>query len=256
LLNGLPNVVALHEPMNVASLTRLSSNEAVLSEIEDFFASTRRRIAMEGHAPSKQLDGEIPDNQFTDRRDPNTGKRLRHRALSQEGIRVSKPLSDGHTLVIKQPAVFTALLEVLASRYPTYAVIRNPLAVLRSWNSLDISLSSGRLPPAENLCPQLAIALGKVGNSLDRQVFLLNWFFEQYERFLPASAIIRYELLVDSGGAALARVVPAASSLREALENRNDNPVYENNRKEQLIEALGAEDGACWRFYDPKQFAL
>jgi hypothetical protein len=50
--------------------------------------------------------------------------------------------------------------------------------------------------------------------------------------------------------------VPAASSLREALENRNDNPVYENNRKEQLIEALGAEDGACWRFYDPKQFAL
>ena len=249
LLNSLPDAVALHEPMHAASLSKLSQRKAMLSEIEAFFAATRRRIASEGWVPSKALDGVIPDNQFSDQRDPGTGKRLRHQKLSNAGIRVDKPLGDDHALVIKQPAIFTALIETLAPRFPVYAVIRNPVAVLGSWNSLDISLSRGRLPPAESLCPELAESLNGMGNALERQVFLLNWFFEQYDHHLPRSSIIYYERVVASGGAELGRMIPSAGTLAQELQNKNDNPLYDHGRKKHWTDALLAADGACWRFY-------
>jgi len=249
LLNGLPNVVALHEPMKVMRFSAKAGMDAALADIEDFYAAARWRIATEGFAPSKQVDGEVPDNHFTDRRNPDTGKRLRHDRLENERIRVRKPLDDSFALVIKQPAAFTALLEVLAPRFPTFAVVRSPLAVLGSWNSLDISVSDGHLPPAESLSPELAEVLAGIGDPIERQVFLLNWFFEQYERFLPRAAIIHYEHLVASGGAELARVVPAAGDLQQKLQNRNDSPLYDHEQKQDLLEALRAADGACWHFY-------
>jgi hypothetical protein len=248
LLNSVPGVVALHEPLDVRMFVGLTG-EAVRSQLAGFFGEVRRRIETEGWAPSKQLGGEIPDNQFSENTDPDTERRAVRRGMSREGIRVSNPLGRDYSLVVKQPAAFTALLEDLAGDFPTYAVVRSPLAILGSWNSLNISLAEGRLPPAENLNPELADALSGIGGVLERQVHLLNWFFDQYDHYLPRSAIIHYENLVASGGAELARLVPAARPLSEDLDNRNESPLYNHDRKAEWLSALREADGACWWFY-------
>src|SRR3989338_1571194 len=66
LLNKLPDTVALHEPMDVFTFSRLKTRDAIRDEISAFFQMTRRSIKDCGTAISKHLGGQIPDNPVGD----------------------------------------------------------------------------------------------------------------------------------------------------------------------------------------------
>jgi hypothetical protein len=123
--------------------------------------------------------------------------------------------------------VFSGLLPLLKRRFPCYAIVRNPLAVLASWESYDRSTRAGRQPAAERYDVGLRHTLDSIEDRVERQLYLLSWYFERFVRELPEAHVIRYEDLVSSGGRALSVVTPSAESLNAPLSNWNVNPAYD-----------------------------
>jgi ribosome-associated protein YbcJ (S4-like RNA binding protein) len=152
-------------------------------------------------------------------------------------------------LCIKHNAAFTALLDHLSSYYPCYAIVRNPLSTLASWNSIDFNVQKGRSPAAEMLDQSLAKRLSEIEQQIERQLLILSWFFERFERVLQPEHIIRYEALVASGGKALAVITPHALELNEPLENKNKNKLYVRELIAILGEKLLKMHGPFWTFY-------
>jgi len=123
--------------------------------------------------------------------------------------------------------MFTAALAALKGRFPCYAVVRNPLAVLLSWQTVPIPVNRGRIPFGEAFDEELKEALDSEADCLERQVTILRWCFSRYAEHLGEERVIRYETLVACGGRALAVIDPDAASLSEPLASRNTNALYD-----------------------------
>lgn len=238
--------MALHEPMEVRKLAKYKKRSFACDHIEAFFDQMRASIRKRKKAISKQVNGKVPDN-------PVAGtysvSGLRASIASHTEIPIGKTLEANFALIVKHPSAFTALLEALVERFPVYAVIRNPLSVLTSWNSVEFPVQSGHAPAAENLDIHLKDALAKIDDRIERQLYLLSWFFKQYHQFLSHDTVIYYEDIVSSGGNALKVIVPGANMLNEKLENRNRNNLYDTQVMRSLGERLLKTDGAYWNFY-------
>ncbi|WP_449447198.1 hypothetical protein [Thermomonas brevis] len=250
LLNRAKDTVALIEPMPVHRLP-LGHDKAV-EEIRQFFAAARARLLDEGVAASQQVAGRGTDNFFGAERRESDGMRVRMAALAD--IRVDKPLSADFTLVIKHNAAFAALLASLAAEFDCIAVVRNPLAVLASWNSVDLPVASGRLPAGERLEPALAARLDAEPKALERQLLLLDWLFGRFSDCLPATKILRYEDVVRSGGGALADASGIAVPL-SPLSSRNASRLYDVEACQRYAGRLLGGDGVWRKFYGDEDVA-
>ncbi|KAF1686615.1 hypothetical protein B1992_06805 [Pseudoxanthomonas broegbernensis] len=240
LLGRAHRTVALFEPMEVARLPRERS--AALEQVAAFYADSRASLVAEGTAWSQQVDGRVPDNPFASHRAAD-GRR-RHEA-ERGRIRLDAPMDPGFALVVKHNAAFTALLPELADRFQTCAIVRNPLAVLASWHSVDLPVSHGRLPAGEHFDPGLARRLDAEPDRIARQLLILDWLFARYGRYLPPERVLAYEEVVASGGAALA----AAFGLQlepQPLRERNASRLYSPRTCEELALRLQGDRGA-WR---------
>ncbi len=249
LLNKLPQAVALHEPMSPADLVGLAFPAAYLEEIAAFFAAQRASLLESGTAVSKARDGRVPDNPF-EAATGNAG--LRPSTVDDQSVRFEKRLGPGFRLVIKHPNFFTATLPTLLSRYPCYALVRNPLAALLSWHSIQAPVNDGHLPYGEAFDPDLREALAAEPDRLARQLIILRWYFSRYEAFLPPAHVIRYEDLVGSGGRALAVIDPDAADLAEPLESRNTSTLYDATLVRQLADRL-LDDDSIYRAFYPRE---
>jgi hypothetical protein len=246
LLNKLPDTVALHEPMKVKQFVEPENRGEINRTIKQFCDEQRTSIHDRKRAVSRNVGGAVPDNPFGARR---SEAGLRQSIDSKGEILIDKELSQDFMLVVKHNSAFAALLQGLVEDFPVYALIRNPLASLSSWSSVDSGPQSGHAGAAERLNPDLKAKLAAVDDALDRQIYLLGWFYEQFSRYLPERSIIRYEDLVESGGGALSVMQPEASKLGESMESRNTNKLY-NNRDMGLIgDRLLKSEGAYWEFY-------
>ncbi len=250
LLDKLPDTVALHEPMEVRRFATLPTHTAVCDEVGKFFVDMRHSILLHRTAITKHIGGKIPDNHVANH---YADSQLRPTIESNSPIVIEKELSPDFMLIIKHPAAFTATLGTLIKHFPCYAVIRNPLSVLTSWNSVALPVQDGRTPAAESLDGDLKHALTFINDRLERQLYILSWFFERYERYLPDESIIRYEKIVETGGKNLRVVTEKAATLNEPLENKNKNRIYKQETMQRLGEKLLKSSGAYWQFYEKKQ---
>jgi hypothetical protein len=247
LLNKLPDIVALHEPMNVFEFVGRSS-EQILDMIGNFCAESRKSLHENKFAISKHVDGKVRDNSAAADR---AGKRSRQTEHGR--IEINKPLSKEFTLAIKHPAAFTALIETLSEHFECFAIIRNPLATLASWNSLEwFPLKDGHLPVGEKLDVDLARDLAKVADVFDRQIHILEWFYDRFRRFLKESAVIKYEALIESRGRELAKCFPAATQLDENLTSKNVSEFYDRALMTEIGGRLLRRDGSIWNFYSKR----
>jgi hypothetical protein len=191
----------------------------------------------------------VPDNPLSGI-DKITGKRIR--VLDGRLIQIDKNLPNNFSLVIKQPAFFTAILENLtkSNLLSCFAVVRNPLSVLLSWNTVEMPVANGRVPAAEAFDLELKSNLDQIADIYDRQVFLLNWFFEKYLNHLPKDNILFYEGTIKSQGRSLSVIQTDAKNLNEPLSSKNTNNLYDARLRELFIQKLlQKKDGAFWRFY-------
>jgi hypothetical protein len=254
LLNRCADTIALHEPIPIPDLARTHSGDDLVSCIAQFYRDTRRSLLEERRAISKTIGGRVPDNTFGEARD---GRQNLRRSLATHGevSFAGKELSADFTLAIKHNAGFTALLDRLAGQFPCYGIVRHPLAVLASWNSVGLPVQQGHVPAGEAIDAGLRAALDRLDDRHERQFYILEWFFERFARLLPRSSILRYEDVVASGGRALTPVTGAAAALDESLESKNANPVYDSAQMSLLGEQLLGRDGAYWEFYSRESVA-
>lgn len=249
LLHACTDTVALFEPMDVTALDTRPGQ--ALDQIEAFYAETRRGLQASGTAPSMHRDGAVPDNPFGER--DWLGRR---QSLVDHGqIHLGRP-TDGFNLVVKHNAAFSALLPGLATRFDTFAIVRNPLAVLASWNTVDLPVGQGRLPAGERLDAGLRQQLERTPGLLERQLIVLRWFFERFLLHLPAARVLRYEDIVTSGGDALRHATQLEGARRADLGLRNASALYRQNRTAPFAEAILQTADTPWaRWYSPTAIA-
>ena len=232
LLNLLPNTVALHEPF-LPRFFEGMEGEAVLEKLGRFCRKTRREIRRDGVAPSKSVGGAIPENAYGSAKPGELRPHSAEKGKEMGKLLVDKDLEGRFFLVVKQPAIFAALLPVLVEGFPCYAIVRNPLSVLASWNSVDHNVREGHSAGAELYDEGLRRELAATDERVGRQLRLLSWWYGRFYETLDEEHIIRYEDVVGSGGGALSVLVPSAKLLDETLESRNLNPLYD--REDMLL---------------------
>ena len=251
LLNKLPDTVALSEPIAPGRYAnRMPDYEAVADGIEEYYRDMRKMALRQGQVISKHVGGMVPDN--------SKGMKdgVRQRIVDKGKIPVNKDLQPDFYLAIKQPGMFTALLPTLVKRFPCFAIVRNPLAIMLSTSTLQQPNSNKRRRSRSakvTYDPQLGERLEenkKEGaDKIDQRLMRLHYTFERYQESLPESHIIRYEDICSSHGRALQIIVPAAGELDEPLENKNLNPLYPRDKVFRFGEKLLESEGAYWNFY-------
>lgn len=232
--------------MRVREFAGLKDHEEICQSIKNFCDEQRVSLHTRKSAITKSVGGAVPDNSFGTARS-DTG--LRQSIASRSEIVIDKKLSRDFTLVIKHNSAFAAVLEGLVKRFPVYAVVRNPLATLASWSSVDFNGQRGHAGGAERLDSALKARLTAIDDNLNRQIYLLGWFHSQFRRHLPEESIIRYESTVKSGGRALSVVHPEAKDLDESLESQNRNKLYDHQGMLRIGERLLESEGAHWELY-------
>jgi hypothetical protein len=260
LLNRLPDVRALDEPMDPNRLLRDAARQegppidatAIRTGIERFALEQRRSIIDRGLALTLHVDGRVVGARVSDVRDAD-GRRV---PMGKRGeIAVERPASPDFTLVIKHPVAFTALLDILLQRFAVFAVVRNPLAVLCSWESAPFMQREGHLGLRSEIAPDIARRLEAIEDRLERQLELLGWFFERYSSALPRERVIRYEDVIATGGRALEPIASSAAGLSVSLESRNTAAVYDREHMREIGRLLLERDGAQWLFYTREEVA-
>jgi Sulfotransferase family len=201
LLNECPDTVALAEPLSLAAN---GDRTRAMSEIKQFIATTRNQLLETNAAMSCHIDGVVPDNWLDEPLGSNG--RLRRSRAQLGCIRFNKPISTAFSLVIKHPAEFSALADLLVGQIPLYAMVRHPLAVLASWQTADLPVHHGHMPAAEAFNPELAACLAAEPDRLARQVRLIGWLLSTYARLLPDN-VLRYEDLISDPRACLSRII-------------------------------------------------
>lgn len=235
LLNKVTDTVALHEPMSLQMFPDLFSG---LASVKSFFPEMRKSLIENRLALSKVSHGSIPANPFGD-----AGDKGRASIVKKELIRFDKPLSSDFKLIIKHNGHFTFMLPELQEHYPVFILIRNPLATIASWNSVEAPVAGGNLRVLKTLNPELYELLNDIPDLVTRQVTLLDQMYRRYQTATCAT-ILRYEEMISSNGSSLSVITEAAKALAEPLENKNSNPLYNSNLlyeiKNKLINCKGA----------------
>ena len=224
--------------------------EGACESIGEFAAQVRLQILAERRAHSVQVDGRLDDNRLASRYTESGLRRLR----SKWGeIAIAKPLTRDFSLVIKHNALFAVLLPRLSESFACLALVRNPLSVLASWQTVDLPVNRGRLPAGEELDGNLHRALEREPAVLRRQLIILDWFFARYRAHLRSSDILRYEDVVESGGVALFRRLGHEEARPVALEHPDSGGRRDAGAIQMLLAAILEADGAWTHFYTPDE---
>ncbi|MDD9984605.1 MAG: hypothetical protein OXU81_25135 [Gammaproteobacteria bacterium] len=246
LAGGLPDTVALSEPIRRKAFGGMETPRGACARIGDFIEETRARILVERRASSVQVDGRLDDNRVASR---HTDAGLRRLRGEWGEIAIDKPLSADFTLLIKHNALFAALLPRLTESFSCLALVRNPLSVLASWQTVDLPVHRGRIPAGEELDGGLHRALEREPEVLARQLVVLDWFFGRFHSRLNPANIIRYEDVVEGGGVALFRRLGHAGARPAELTSRNHSALYDAAMVDTLLGALLDRGGHWTRFY-------
>lgn len=247
ILNTYQNVLALHEPLSPSGFSSDQTPETALGIIGGFAAQTRASVHASGVALSRNRNGSVPDDPVSIET-TDSGLRSLDVTLGMIDVR-NRNLKPGFDLVIKHNALFTALLPELQSVFPVYGIVRNPLAVLASWNCVDLPVNQGRIPAGERFCPRLKLQLDRTPDRIDRQLLILEWFCRRYAETLSADAILYYESFVESPG-----VVPETLGVRSPGRSLTGgrvsrNAAYDSELVRMLYQRLFGFGEAIWLFY-------
>jgi hypothetical protein len=241
----LPEVVALNEPMKLGTLQNFEVNQ-IVSSIADFAQQCRKSLISSGKSPSMQIDGRIPDNMFADAAEENG---LRVVKATLEEISFDKTISPDFKLIIKHNSGFASLMNHLVRSFCCFAIIRNPLALLASWNTINIPVSKGFVPVIGMFDENFKNNILKIPEVIDRQIFILNYLFDKFDKAVVPKNIIRYEEIIESNGKCLSSIVQEANMLKVTLNSKNQNSIYTAAHVHFAGERLLKAEGVFWKYY-------
>lgn len=249
-LHELPNCVALGEPEELKRLHKgATSPEDYARKVENYLAATRATI-LAGKPIALNFDkdaGRVSSNYFK-------------RTVTQDGYHAEKtyeqreaiiPMANASfTLAVKNNAQFTSCLEQLLAlrEVVVVAMVREPLACLFSWRSLNMPISSGRLPAGERFARELR-KLNKVEDVLLAQVKILDWFFAAFYRAQERVRVVRYEDFIARPELLREIVNVPADYAFAAYQSMNRRKEYDLREEERMREYLQRHTEFVSHFY-------
>lgn len=242
------NVAALHEPIDPASFNGIREKQVAIDSVISSIVSCRNSIIDQGLAVSKQKDGQVPENSV----EQAQGEMLRTEVTSLGTVRVFAHDADNLTLVLKHNALFTSLLPDIAESLPVFAIVRNPLAILASWQTVDFPVNRGRIPMGERFDPALGQKLDLLSGTLSRQLKVLDWFFARFRSYLERGRVITYEEVISTQGKVLSRIIGRAVESRSILNEQFYGGRLSSETLGLLRDALLTEPAIYEGFYSPE----
>lgn len=271
ILNESPDCIALNEAFRIDQLGKnaIKDNEYAFRSIQEFVSKSRKNLLETKSASSKggysmKTSDPAADSYSTNHRGLLTT--LRDKLSGTKGLtdhgklrqivhrigttRFEKPLTDDFKLILKHNLLFTAILDLLNHDFPCFAIIRNPLSTIVSWNTVNFPLGKGILPDWFRYWhPKAYRLIMKERDLINRQINLLEWMFQQYEQLLPTDHILTYEEMIASGGTSLSKAMQLTPPSKLSLESRNQNALYPEEIIEKVEERLLKREGIIWSFY-------
>jgi len=246
LLNKHENTLALLEPIQQFPDPINGKSKASI-EVAKLAFQYRQNCLLHSKVTSMHKEGHIPTNTL----EHNPTKALREKAVSHGIIKLSQEYSREFTLVIKQNAFFTSIIEELTLLLPCYGIIRNPLSVLTSWETVNIPINRGHIPEGEQFDSKLKNKLKSTKDNLDRQIIILNWFFSNFHKHIPTHNLIKYEDIISSNGNILSKISynGKIKKDKEVLTNMNTNKLYKAVNIKKIYDKLINSEGLFWKYY-------
>ena len=241
ILSEQPNTVALNEPIRF-NLANTKTETLKLTKRSFFYF--RRSLLKDGIATARTVNGKITDNHYKRTEANGTRKKI----IARSDVVFEKELDKDFKLIIKHNSVFTLLQDELLNLYPYYAVLRNPLSVLGSLNSVNIPASRGAIRHLHKLKPGLEEMLKKKESLIDRQIFILDIYFSQFKK-LDENRIIKYEDIIESQGGILSKITGESVKIKQQLYNTNVSAIYKPEKMLKMGERLLKSEGSFWHFY-------
>jgi hypothetical protein len=196
LLNQRHDVVALHEPINPGempvSFTKSEAVHSIMEQITHFDRAIEKGLPFT-HGDKGGLGIDNPVGQ-------SLKDGVRQVVAKRGELQLPARDKNSYKLIIKQNALFTALLPLLKQHYPMICIVRNPVDVLLSWLTVDLPVNRGHIPAGERFDNQLKKDLLE-HDCLKRQIMIYQWFMRSFLKSgLP---VVRYEDIVSSDGTIL-----------------------------------------------------
>lgn len=213
LLNQRADVVALHEPINPSlfpqNCTSSEASKLITKKISQFDLAIEKGQPF-SHGDKGGLDIDNP-----------VGKRstdgVRQVVAKRGEVRLPPRDKTSYHLIVKQNALFTALMPKLTPQFPILCIVRNPVDVLLSWLTVDLPVNRGHVPAGERFDEHLRRNL-QDKDCLGRQLSIYQWFISRFMHSgLPC---IRYEDVVATNGAVLDEALALRVQARETLSEQ------------------------------------
>jgi len=245
LLDCPPTSVAIGEPHGLGAFQKKYANDhsGFLEQLNIFFSDLRAnisdkksfkdRIALNGKPLTNYVEG-------------SGRQRSRSYHIADRHI---EHLNKDFSLIIKAPVIFTATLPAILNEksYKVIAVIRNPIATILSWNSLQFPIANGRLPAGEEYWPELGSLTAANFSILQKQVKIWDLFARRYLDYKNEITILRYEDIIANPQAISQSLCIPFRSI--PCENMNNNPSYDFSNVSTIMEAIHKYSPVARLFY-------
>lgn len=184
---------------------------------------------------------ELPENYY---------KRINDKEINLKNnvsCRLPKHYSN-YDFFVKSNTQFTACLKQLKLRgfKNIYCIIRDPIAVLMSWRSLNIPISRGSIKIGELYSKEIRKIVTEK-HLLIKQVKILDWFFKQY--YINDSNIIKYEELISKPKEVFANSLNMEYKNPVQLKSQNTNAAYNLDDIDLLSDAISKHGVYMKKFY-------
>jgi hypothetical protein len=218
IIDQAPDTLCLSEPDRHVDLMReAASAEDFVSSLCNEFDALRQTILAGGPVLDRRhADGALVTNYFT------TPLANGHRAAAYTMRGVIRPgLSADFVLGVKHNALYASVLPELvrSGRFRVIAIIRDPVALMMSWRSLDLPISRGRLPAGERFWLALAELTRADLDLTEKQLRICDLLLSRFEQLADRIAVVPYEEFVTNPARLL-----AAAEIRHPAHSQIPTP--------------------------------
>lgn len=233
LLSANDRNICLSEPSFIKGIKHSSKTDKEVSislqeEIKKIRVNIKNNIPIELRIGKDNL---LPDNYFI--RSKLNGNQKIKTAYSFTKFKFPQNFHKNR-IYIKNNLLFTSCLKELKYKFNIVAIIRNPISVIGSWNSLNLPISKGNVKSGLPYSASLR-KINQIEKLLIKQIKIIDWFFYRYKDLLPSDCLIRYEDLIEEPRECLKRWLGTEQET-PFLVSRNQSSYY--SYTDEILETI------------------
>jgi hypothetical protein len=191
LLDSLSDTVCINEPKWQGKWSREAPDRAsYVARLARDFADVRETLLAGGSVMARvRPDGEAVTNYFDETSDSRKRLEIQLAPMARPG------LAPDFLLAMKHNAHYACVLPELArlEEFRVLSIIRDPVATLASWASIDLPVSKASMPAAEPFWPEIKSVRQATDDLLTAQARLLELIFARFHALRDRIAIVRLE---------------------------------------------------------------